>query len=365
MRSSSHSHQLPYYDDDDAGDKSKRPKSHHHHHLSNSAFPSRLTLYLFSSFCLLIAISSVAFSFYAGKKPAKVVTVYRCGRAEDALRTHRSRAAGVEADARPKVVGVVGVQTGFGSGGIERRVALRNTWFPRDPDGLASLEHSTGLTFRFVIGRTKDPQKMAELQKEVDLYHDFMFIDIEEDYSNLPQKSLAFFRAAFDLFDADFYVKADDDIYLRPDRLATLLSKDRSHHMTYIGCMKKGPVITDPKMKWYESKGDLIGSEYFLHAHGPIYALSSNVVAALASSKNDSLRMFSNEDVTIGSWMLSMNVNYEDNKEICSSTCTDASIAVWDIPCSGLCNASKKIKELHNNTICSKSPTLPAEDEED
>lgn len=27
---------------------------------------------------------------------------------------------------------------------------------------------------------------------------------------------LAFFKAAYALFDSDFYVKADDDIYLRP-----------------------------------------------------------------------------------------------------------------------------------------------------
>lgn len=37
------------------------------------------------------------------------------------------------------------------------------------------------------------------------------------------------------------------------DRLATLLAKERIHSLTYIGCMKKGPVITDPKMKWYAS----------------------------------------------------------------------------------------------------------------
>jgi hypothetical protein len=52
------------------------------------------------------------------------------------------------------------------------------------------------------------------------------------------------------MFDADFYVKADDAIYLRPDRLAALLAKDRLHQRTYIGCMKKGPVVNDPNMKW-------------------------------------------------------------------------------------------------------------------
>lgn len=74
-------------------------------------------------------------------------------------------------------------------------------------------------------------------------------------------------------------MKADDDIYLRPgffdflphcfhisfigleilfdfllllisDRLSVLLAKERSHPLTYLGCMKKGPVFTDPKLKW-------------------------------------------------------------------------------------------------------------------
>ncbi|KAL7259046.1 hypothetical protein ACSBR1_005032 [Camellia fascicularis] len=42
--------------------------------------------------------------------------------------------------------------------------------------------------------------------------------------------------------------------------------------------------------------------------------------------------MFSNEDVTIGAWMLAMNVNHEDNRQLCEPECTPSSIAVWDIP---------------------------------
>ncbi|XP_072979355.1 probable beta-1,3-galactosyltransferase 12 [Typha angustifolia] len=358
-------------DDDDGKGKKTRAYSALSSSFSSS---SRLLLLLFAAACLLVGAGGIAFALSALRRPPRIVTVVRCGRSEDSLRTFRSKSlaaasggaasSGGVAVARPKVLGFVGVQTGFGS--ADRRAALRSTWFPPDPESLESLEHATGLAFRFVIGRTKDSKKMADLQKEVDTYHDFMFIDVEEEYTKLPYKTLAFFKAAFDLFDAEFYVKADDDIYLRPDRLATLLAKDRSHHMTYIGCMKKGPVISDPKMKWYESSGHLIGNEYFLHAYGPIYALSSQVVEALASAKNDSLRMFSNEDVTIGSWMLSMNVNHEDNQAICDPTCTPKSIAVWDVPkCSGLCKPVEKMKELHNTTMCSKSPTLPPEEEED
>ncbi|KAL3503134.1 hypothetical protein ACH5RR_037583 [Cinchona calisaya] len=259
---------------------------------------------------------------------------------------------------RYKTTGFVGVQTGFGSSG--RRRALRRTWFPSDHQGLQRLEEATGLVFRFVIGRTSDKSKMSHFRSEVAEYDDFMLLDIEEEYSKLPHKTLAFFKAAYALYDAEFYVKADDDIYLRPDRLSLLLVKERSHSQTYLGCMKKGPVFTDPKLKWYEPLGHLLGNEYFLHAYGPLYALSADVAASLVALRNNSFRMFSNEDVTIGAWMLAMNVNHENNKLLCQPECTKTSIAVWDIPrCSGLCEPEKKLLELHANEICSKSPTVP------
>jgi hypothetical protein len=54
--------------------------------------------------------------------------------------------------------------------------------------------------------------------------------------------------------------------------------------------------------------------------------------------RNCSFRMFSNEDVTIGAWMLAMNVKHENNQALCEPDCTQSSIAVWDIPkCSGWC----------------------------
>ncbi|ESR64081.1 putative beta-1,3-galactosyltransferase 12 [Citrus sinensis] len=289
-----------------------------------------LPILLFSLLSIFFDLAVITFAVNAVRRPSPL-PVYRCGRSEDTFPLLD----------RPKLLGFVGIQTGFAS--ADRRAALRRTWFPSDPDGLLRLEQATGIAFRFVIGKSKDAKKMAQLEKEID--------------------KLAYFRAAFLLFEAAYYVKADDDIYLRLDRLATLLAKERSNPLTCIGCMKKGHVITDPKMKWYEKSGHLIGNEYFLHAYGPIYVLSAYVVASLAAARNNSLRMFSNEDVTIGSWMLAMNVHHEDNRAICDPRCTSTSIAVWDIPkCSGLCNPAIRMKELHNISMCSKSPTLPPDD---
>ncbi|KAL9440352.1 hypothetical protein AB3S75_019085 [Citrus x aurantiifolia] len=287
-----------------------------------------MPILLFSLLSIFFDLAGITFSVNAVRRPSPL-PVYRCGRSEDTFRAFYSlsdsrklRDNGALLD-RPKLLGFVGIQTGFAS--ADRRAALRRTWFPSDPDGLLRLERATGIAFRFVIGKSKYAKKMAQLEKEIDKYRDFKLIDVREEYLKFPYKTLAYFRAAFLLFEAAYYVKADDDIYLRLDRLATLLAKERSNPLTYIGCMKKGHVITDPKMKC--------------------------------------LRMFSNEDVTIGSWMLAMNVHHEDNRAICDPRCTSTSIAVWDIPkCSGLCNPAIRMKEPHDISMCSKSPTLPPDD---
>ncbi|KAK3137301.1 hypothetical protein QOZ80_5BG0450550 [Eleusine coracana subsp. coracana] len=364
-----HDDDLPSYRRSDDEAKPRRPYAPTF--TSSSPTSTHRLLLLFSGACLLIAAASLAFAVSSRRRPPPPQpppgVAFRCGRAEDSLRSflafssspHRNYTAGD----REKVLAVVGVHTELGS--AARRAALRATWFPPNPEGIVSLEHGTGLSFRFVVVRTNNKTRMEELQKEVDRYHDFLFIDADED-TKPPLKMLAFFKAAYHMFDAEFYVKADDDIYLRPDRLAALLAKDRPHHRTYVGCMKKGPVVNDPNMKWYESSWELLGNEYFVHASGSLYALSSEVVGALAAAKNDSLRIFDYEDVTVGAWMLSMNVKHEDNRAMCDPKCTPSSIAVWDSKkCSGPCNIADKMKGLHNTTLCSKSPTLPPEVEEE
>ncbi|KAI4321812.1 hypothetical protein MLD38_035149 [Melastoma candidum] len=100
---------------------------------------------------------------------------------------------------------------------------------PADCEGLQRLEEATGVAFRFVIGKTKDSAKMSELRKEVAEYDDFLLLDMDEEYSKLPNKTLAFFKDACALYDSKFSVKAE---------------KAR-----------------------YEPLGDILGKEYFFHAY--------------------------------------------------------------------------------------------------
>ncbi|KAK6946641.1 Glycosyl transferase, family 31 [Dillenia turbinata] len=273
----------------------------------------------FTILCLVIGISGFLFGLIAISRRNEFVCKNGNPRSVSVVWSRKDGEKRVRsgAERRHKVMGFVGIFTGFGS--VGRRRSLRKTWFPSDHQGLRRLEESTGLAFRFIIGKTKDNPKMLKLRKEVDEYDDFILLDMEEEYSRLPYKTLAFFKAAYALYDSEFYVKADDDIYLRPDRLSLLLAKERSHPQTYLGCMKNGPVFTDPNLKWYEPLGRLLGKEYFLHAYGPIYALSADVVASLVALRND------------------RHVHR-------------------------LCNPEQKLLELHQKDICSKSPTLPSDD---
>lgn len=70
-------------------------------------------------------------------KPLSVSVTWDTSTSTSTSTTSSDAAAAVVDDLKPnrrKVMGFVGIQTGFGSAG--RRRALRNTWFPSDHQGL-------------------------------------------------------------------------------------------------------------------------------------------------------------------------------------------------------------------------------------
>ncbi|CAI7786715.1 unnamed protein product, partial [Closterium sp. NIES-53] len=70
---------------------------------------------------------------------------------------------------------------------------------------------------------------------------------------------------------------------LPTDRLSTLIARPRKSPRTYLGCFKKGAVVTDPDTSEFESNARLLGPQYFLHAYSAIYSLSYGVVKILNS----------------------------------------------------------------------------------
>ena len=94
--------------------------------------------------------------------------------------------------------------------------------------------------------------------------------------------------------------------------------------LTVQGCMKSGQVLTDRRYKWFEPEywrfGEAAGAEgqinYMRHASGQIYGLSGPV-AKYIGRNGPILHRFANEDVTLGAWLVGLEITHVDERRMC------------------------------------------------
>jgi hypothetical protein len=143
----------------------------------------------------------------------------------------------------PKAFVVIGINTAFSS--KKRRDSLRDTWVPRG-DKLRRLEKEKGVVVRFVIGHSATPGGALDraIDVEASATADFLRLDHVEGYHELSAKTRTYFATAVATWDADFYVKVDDDVHVNLGMLTSRLNKYRARPRVYIGCMKSGPVLS-------------------------------------------------------------------------------------------------------------------------
>lgn len=218
-----------------------------------------------------------------------------------------------------RLLAVIGVYTGFGSR-LKRNV-FRGSWMPKG-DSLQKLEER-GIIIRFVIGRSANRGDSLDrnIDEENRVTKDFLILDgHEEAVEELPKKAKFFFSTAVQNWDAEFYVKVDDNIDLDLDGLIELLESRRGQDSVYIGCMKSGEVVAEEGRPWYEPEWWKFGDEksYFRHAAGSLFILSKNF-AQYININSASLKTYAHEDTSVGSWMMGIKSTYIDDSRLCCS----------------------------------------------
>ncbi|KAH8480465.1 hypothetical protein H0E87_030654 [Populus deltoides] len=262
-------------------------------------------------------------------------------------------------EAIKKLFVVIGINTAFSS--RKRRDSLRQTWMPKG-EKLKKLEKEKGIVIRFVIGHSATPGGV--LDRAVDLedaeHKDFLRLKHVEGYHELSTKTRLYFSTAVSIWDAEFYLKVDDDVHLNLGMLMSTLAKYRSKPRIYIGCMKSGPVLSQKEDKYYEPeywKFGEDGNKYFRHATGQLYAISKDL-AAYISINSPILHRYANEDVSLGSWLLGLEVEHVDERSMCCGTPPDCEwkaqagnvcVASFDWSCSGVCNSVRRMKVVHDS----------------
>lgn len=258
---------------------------------------------------------------------------------------------------RPKVFMVIGINTAFSS--RKRRDSVRETWMPRG-EKRKRMEEEKGIIVRFVIGHSVTSGGILDraINAEDAQHGDFMRLEHVEGYHELSAKTKIYFTTAVSKWDADFYIKVDDDVHVNLATLGATLAAHRSKPRVYIGCMKSGPVLSQRGVRYQEPehwKFGEDGNKYFRHATGQLYGISKDL-ATYISINEKILHKYANEDVSLGSWFIGLDVEHIDDRRLCCGTPPDCEwkaqagnicVASFDWSCSGICNSADRIKEVH------------------
>nr|CAB3453560.1 unnamed protein product [Digitaria exilis] len=233
---------------------------------------------------------------------------------------HGESAGGISKQ-RKRAFVVIGINTAFSS--RKRRDSVRETWMPQG-EKLKKLEEEKGIIIRFTIGHSATSNNVLDkaIDAEDEIHHDFLRLDHVEGYHKLSAKTKIFFSTAVALWDADFYVKVDDDVHLNLGMLVATLGRHKLKPRVYIGCMKSGPVLSDKNAKYHEPefwKFGEDGNKYFRHATGQIYAISKDL-ATYISINQPILHKYANEDVSLGAWFIGLDVEHIDDRDMCCGT---------------------------------------------
>ncbi|KAI9123607.1 hypothetical protein K1719_004907 [Acacia pycnantha] len=263
----------------------------------------------------------------------------------------------IDSTPRRRYLMVIGINTAFSS--RKRRDSVRETWMPQ-ADKRKKMEEEKGIIIRFVIGHSSTSGGILDkaIEAEEKLHGDFLRLDHVEGYLELSGKTKTYFSTAVALWDAEFYVKVDDDVHVNLATLGLTLARHRMKPRVYIGCMKSGPVLAQKGVKYYEPeywKFGEVGNKYFRHATGQLYAIS-NDLATYISKNQDVLHKFANEDVSLGSWFIGLDADHIDDRRLCCGTPPDCEwkaqagnvcVASFDWRCSGICRSVERLMEVH------------------
>ncbi|MBA0626453.1 hypothetical protein Godav_004119 [Gossypium davidsonii] len=232
-----------------------------------------------------------------------------------------------ESFSEKRLLAVIGVYTGFGS--YLKRQTSRGSWMPRG-DALKKLEER-GVVVRFVIGRSANRGDSLDrhIDEENHRTKDFFILEgHEEAQEELPKKVKFFFSTAVQNWDAEFYVKVNDNIDIDLEGLIGLLEHRRGQDSAYVGCMKSGEVVSEEGKDWYEPDWWKFGDEksYFQHASGSLFILSKNL-AQYINVNSASLKTYAYDDTSVGSWMMGVKATYIDDNRLCCGSIRQGELA--------------------------------------
>lgn len=173
----------------------------------------------------------------------------------------------------------------------------------------------------FFSAKPSDELMFDSLRREAAAEGDVVVLpSIWESYHNITYQTLEVLRFAAADRDTTHVLKADDDSYVRLDRLLARIEAAPNSRM-FMGAIEDpgGGPHRDPTSQWYITTQEWPSERYPPWAHGAGYVLSQDLVreiAAGAALQSSNHSLFKLEDISAGAWVeyvgkaLKWNINY-------------------------------------------------------
>jgi hypothetical protein len=203
------------------------------------------------------------------------------------------------------------------------------------------LEEEKGIIIRFVIGHSAtaggilDRSIEAEDKKHGDFLRlvffflkfnsrafgvqilEYWFLilcyfhqDHVEGYLELSGKTKTYFSTAVSKWDAEFYVKVDDDVHVNIATLGETLVRHRKKHRVYLGCMKSGPVLSqkyNPISLTYllfESLSQFCFNSHFVYGAEELDTMSLSIGNLVRMETSTSVTLLDSYTPFLETWLL-------------------------------------------------------------
>ena len=203
---------------------------------------------------------------------------------------------------------------------VQRRNAIRETWL--NPQQKLSV-----VEYKFVVGNRNDLELQEQLESEQKLHKDILvFQDIMDNFDMLTHKVIETFKWVNKNIKMDFLLKCDDDSFVLIDALLETIREENLPTTRFYWGYFRGRSLIKRTGKWAEQDWNLC-DKYLPFAFGGGYVLSSDLVTYIVTNSHY-LKLFRNEDVTVGAWLSPLAVtrkhdnrfNTESESRGCSNT---------------------------------------------
>lgn len=201
------------------------------------------------------------------------------------------------------------------------RMAIRKTWMQ------SNLIKTSKVMARFFVALHASLDVDLQLKKEADYFGDIVIVPFVDRYELLVLKTVAICEYAMRNTTAKYIMKCDDDNFVRVETVVEEVKGSGHQKGLYMG-----NINLDHKPlragKWAVTFEEWPEEDYPPYANGPGYIITRDIASFIVSEhKNNTLRLFKMEDVSMGMWVVQYNtlhkVQYQHSWRFCQFGCIE------------------------------------------